>query len=99
METHHSIEEICQLGRGVIEQELEQAKRLLNTLNQSFADTCQAILTCSGKVIVTGIGKSGHIGKKIAATLASTGSRLSSFIRQKLYTVTWAWHVMVMWLS
>ncbi|MFH4666215.1 KpsF/GutQ family sugar-phosphate isomerase [Vibrio cidicii] len=74
METHHSIEEICQLGRGVIEQELEQAKRLLNTLNQSFADTCQAILNCSGKVIVTGIGKSGHIGKKIAATLASTGS-------------------------
>lgn len=50
----------------------------LNALNQRldarFAEAVRALLACQGRVIVTGIGKSGHIAKKIAATLASTGT-------------------------
>jgi len=54
--------------------ELAEAQTLLTRLDDSFVCACEAILACTGKIIVTGIGKSGHIGKKIAATLASTGS-------------------------
>jgi arabinose-5-phosphate isomerase len=43
-------------------------------IGPEFADTVQAILRCSGRVVVMGMGKSGHIGRKIAATLASTGT-------------------------
>jgi arabinose-5-phosphate isomerase len=41
---------------------------------ESFARTCRAILECKGRVVVMGMGKSGHVGRKIAATLASTGT-------------------------
>ncbi|WP_232431988.1 SIS domain-containing protein [Vibrio harveyi] len=71
------VEEIFLQGRHIVSQEIEQAKRLIPTLRNSFVDVCQTILKCKGKVIVMGLGKSGHIGKKIAATLASTGT--SSF--------------------
>jgi arabinose-5-phosphate isomerase len=47
---------------------------LLHRLNQDFARACQLLLDCKGRVVVTGMGKSGHIARKIAATLASTGS-------------------------
>lgn len=43
-------------------------------IDSQFTAACELILNCSGRVIVTGMGKSGHIGKKIAATLASTGT-------------------------
>ncbi len=43
-------------------------------LNARFADACRALLACEGRVIVSGMGKSGHIAGKIAATLASTGT-------------------------
>lgn len=43
-------------------------------IDSQFTTACELILNCSGRVIVTGMGKSGHIGKKIAATLASTGT-------------------------
>ncbi|MFP3675225.1 SIS domain-containing protein, partial [Bacillus sp. SIMBA_031] len=41
---------------------------------ESFDQACQLMYDCSGRIIVIGMGKSGHIGNKIAATLASTGS-------------------------
>ena len=47
---------------------------LIPQLNEDFERTVQIILDCKGKVIVTGVGKSGHIGAKIAATLSSTGT-------------------------
>lgn len=47
---------------------------LINELDERFVNACQAILNCSGRVVVTGMGKSGHIGRKIAATFASTGT-------------------------
>jgi arabinose-5-phosphate isomerase len=54
--------------------ETEALNLLAKQLDQQFDDSCDAILACRGRVIVTGLGKSGHICKKIAATLASTGT-------------------------
>ena len=47
---------------------------LIDRLGDEFARACELVLTCPGRVVVSGIGKSGHIGSKIAATLASTGT-------------------------
>ena len=47
---------------------------LTDRIDAEFARACELLLACSGRVVVTGMGKSGHIGKKIAATLASTGT-------------------------
>ncbi|KKC99946.1 MULTISPECIES: arabinose-5-phosphate isomerase KdsD [Photobacterium] len=63
-----------QIGRRVIDIEAEALKGLSQYINGSFSEACQLISRCQGKVIVMGMGKSGHIGCKIAATLASTGT-------------------------
>jgi arabinose-5-phosphate isomerase len=47
---------------------------LSERIDDSFVKACEAIMACKGRVVVTGMGKSGHIGNKIAATLASTGT-------------------------
>ncbi|MDI9244933.1 KpsF/GutQ family sugar-phosphate isomerase [Marinobacter sp. CHS3-4] len=47
---------------------------LLDRIDDSFVKACEVIMACKGRVVVTGMGKSGHIGNKIAATLASTGT-------------------------
>ncbi|MHC8441204.1 MAG: KpsF/GutQ family sugar-phosphate isomerase [Candidatus Eutrophobiaceae bacterium] len=62
------------LGRAVVETELQAVKDLLPSIDANFAAACHAILTCHGRTVVTGMGKSGHIAGKIAATLASTGT-------------------------
>ena len=62
------------LGRAVINIEIEGLKNLLERINENFVRACLYILDCKGRVIVLGMGKSGHIGKKIAATFASTGT-------------------------
>lgn len=54
--------------------EIEAVKLLTDRIGQDFAKACDAILACKGRTIVTGMGKSGHIAGKIAATLASTGT-------------------------
>ena len=61
-------------GRSVIAIEAAALARLRDTLDQSFSDAVHLLLTLPGRVIVTGMGKSGHIARKIAATLASTGT-------------------------
>tara|TARA_B100002052_G_scaffold299040_1_gene334900 strand:- start:2128 stop:3147 length:1020 start_codon:yes stop_codon:yes gene_type:complete len=61
-------------ARRVIEIEAGAAASLAARLDDSFARATEALLACRGRVIVTGMGKSGHIGNKIAATLASTGT-------------------------
>ena len=61
-------------ARKVIEIEANAILNLLPQLNLKFEQACELLLTCQGHIIVIGIGKSGHIGNKIAATLASTGS-------------------------
>ncbi|OGT54916.1 MAG: D-arabinose 5-phosphate isomerase [Gammaproteobacteria bacterium RIFCSPHIGHO2_12_FULL_42_10] len=67
-------EKICQLARTVIETEAKVISNLLNRIDQNFINSCRYLYECTGHIIVIGMGKSGHIGKKIAATLASTGS-------------------------
>ena len=65
---------LLQYGRELLELELHEAQKLPARLGKDFIKACQFILSTKGKVVVSGIGKSGHIGKKIAASLASTGS-------------------------
>ncbi|PCJ30015.1 MAG: D-arabinose 5-phosphate isomerase [Gammaproteobacteria bacterium] len=62
------------LGLAVINTELEAITALRDRINDDFAHACQYLLHCKGRIIVIGMGKSGHIGGKIAATLASTGT-------------------------
>jgi arabinose-5-phosphate isomerase len=62
------------LGRAVLKTEAAAISALTERLDQGFHDACDLLLNCAGRIVVTGMGKSGHIGNKIAATLASTGS-------------------------
>lgn len=62
------------LGRAVLETEAKSILDLVNRLDQTFHHACELMLACDGRIVVIGMGKSGHIGGKIAATLASTGS-------------------------
>jgi arabinose-5-phosphate isomerase len=63
-----------QLALDVIHIEQQAIAELSQYIDQSFEDACQLMFNCKGRVIVVGMGKSGHIGGKIAATLASTGT-------------------------
>lgn len=65
---------IREIGRSVIDIESTMIRSLMDRIDQKFVDACELLLTCKSKVIVMGMGKSGHIGKKIAATFASTGT-------------------------
>lgn len=62
------------LGLAVIDTELEAITNLRPRIDDDFARACEHMLACEGRIVVIGMGKSGHIGGKIAATLASTGS-------------------------
>lgn len=64
----------CKLGLTVIETEAQAVFELTQRIDERFQSACEQLLACKGRIVVTGMGKSGHIGKKIAATLASTGS-------------------------
>ena len=61
-------------GLRTVEMEAQAVSQLTPRINQNFVLACETILACQGRVVVTGMGKSGHIGNKIAATLASTGT-------------------------
>ncbi|MGK0171756.1 MAG: arabinose-5-phosphate isomerase [Gammaproteobacteria bacterium] len=62
------------LGRAVIETEADALRALLPRIDETFANACELILSRKGRVVVMGMGKSGHIARKLAATLASVGS-------------------------
>jgi arabinose-5-phosphate isomerase len=66
--------QVIDLGYAVIETEAAAVTALLGRLDERFERACNYMLQCRGRIVVTGMGKSGHIGNKIAATLASTGS-------------------------
>ncbi|MEE8233626.1 MAG: KpsF/GutQ family sugar-phosphate isomerase [Gammaproteobacteria bacterium] len=72
--TKQEQEKLLTLGRAVISTEAEGLENLLERIDDNFVQACLYILDCKGRVVVLGMGKSGHIGSKIAATLASTGS-------------------------
>jgi arabinose-5-phosphate isomerase len=61
-------------GRRTLATEAAAVAALEDRLDGSFAAACELLLACRGRVVVTGMGKSGHVGAKIAATLASTGT-------------------------
>jgi arabinose-5-phosphate isomerase len=63
-----------ELGQKVITTEARAVAALAERIDHRFVAACQLMLDCQGRVVVTGMGKSGHIGGKIAATLASTGT-------------------------
>ena len=65
---------LLDLARAVLENEADSVRTLSGRLNEGFVQACTFLLQCKGRVVVTGMGKSGHIGNKIAATLASTGT-------------------------
>jgi arabinose-5-phosphate isomerase len=61
-------------AKRTIKMEADAVEQLLGRLDDNFVTACQTMLACEGRVVITGMGKSGHIGNKIAATLASTGT-------------------------
>jgi len=67
-------DQIKKLGLAVIDTELSAVKTLRAEMDDSFVKACELMLGCEGRVVVIGMGKSGHIGNKIAATMASTGT-------------------------
>ena len=70
----HDLKKLIELGRAVIKTETNAIADLSARIDEKFASACQYILECEGRTVVIGMGKSGHIGNKIAATLASTGT-------------------------
>lgn len=66
--------DFIQVAIQAIDTERDALELLKGELDERFVKACQAILACRGRVVVTGMGKSGHIGRKVAATLASTGT-------------------------
>lgn len=68
---------IIDYGAQIIEKEAQGLHALSKAVDEHFAEAVDSLVKCSGRVIVTGIGKSGHIARKIASTLASTGTPAS----------------------
>ena len=67
-------QQLMRAARSVIDTERQAVSALKQRIDGHFVGACQLILACEGRVVVLGMGKSGHIGHKIAATLASTGT-------------------------
>ena len=61
-------------AKRTIEIEASAVSSLLDRIGSEFEQACKTLLNCKGRIVVTGMGKSGHIGNKIASTLASTGT-------------------------
>jgi arabinose-5-phosphate isomerase len=61
-------------GKKVLRVEAKAIKNLISTINHNFEEAVEMVASCKGRIVVMGMGKSGLIGKKIAATLASTGT-------------------------
>src|SRR5580700_5273752 len=74
MNSDYTDEGLVELGRQALNVEIDGLRAQLPRLGRDFARACRVCLNCRGRIVVTGMGKSGHIGGKIAATLASTGT-------------------------
>ncbi|EIK54280.1 hypothetical protein YO5_04097 [Stutzerimonas stutzeri TS44] len=66
--------QLIDTAQRTIQLETEAVEQLRSRIDERFVRACELILACKGRVVVVGMGKSGHIGRKIAATLASTGT-------------------------
>ena len=67
-------EQYLKYATDAIRTEQNALELLIEQLDDRFVEACELIRNCQGRVVITGMGKSGHIGRKIAATFASTGS-------------------------
>ena len=65
---------IIDIAKDVIQTEADSVLKLKDRIDQNFGEVCQILKNCIGKVVLIGMGKSGHIAKKISSTLASTGT-------------------------
>ncbi len=65
---------LIEMGRDALRIEARAVAALVERLGADFERACRMLLACTGRVVVSGMGKSGHVGGKIAATLASTGT-------------------------
>jgi arabinose-5-phosphate isomerase len=74
MDSSYTDSSLVDLGRQALAVEIDGLRAQVPRLGWEFARACRICLTCHGRIAVTGMGKSGHIGGKIAATLASTGT-------------------------
>ena len=74
LQTLNRINTICDLAKEVLQIEADSITNLIDRIDENFEKAIEILYNCKGRVIVTGMGKSGHIGKKIAATLSSTGT-------------------------
>lgn len=74
IEHAHTNDSTLALARTVLIHEAEALTNIAERLGQNFLNAVQCLLNCQGRVVVSGVGKSGHIGRKLAATLASTGT-------------------------
>ena len=75
-------------GLRTVEIEADAVAALQHRIGREFLAACKLMIACQGRVIVTGMGKSGHIGKKIAATFASTGTPAFFVTQAKPVTAT-----------
>ena len=62
------------LAQAVLRNEADAVNQLADRIDNDFFNACELMLSCKGRIVVMGMGKSGHIGGKVAATLASTGT-------------------------
>jgi len=74
MNKHAEGKSLAEMGREALRIEARAVAALVDRLGGDFDKACRMLLACTGRVVVSGMGKSGHIGRKIAATLASTGT-------------------------
>ncbi len=74
MSTHLNKDKIISYAKSIIKKEIGGIKGLLDYIDSNFVKAVYTILDCNGKVIIIGVGKSGHVGKKIAASMSSTGT-------------------------
>lgn len=68
------LKHVCEWGIQAISEEAQAITDLIPQIDDNFTKAVEMMYNCNGKIIVTGVGKSGNIGAKIAATLASTGT-------------------------
>jgi len=65
---------IREKARETLAMEAAAVRKLMENVDEEFCRAVECVLDCTARIIVTGMGKSGHVGRKIAATLASTGT-------------------------
>lgn len=74
LESSMSAYDFCEIGIEVFKNEAQALLDLIPNVNQNFEKACHLLLSTQGRVIITGMGKSGHIARKIASTFSSTGT-------------------------